>query len=129
MYWYTGTHETESDQLMRWTHPDDADVIVENAEILGWLSTRRPGLDRWTEITLLGTDAGYAIHGVGVSIVAGETDRHWFKWHAEAFLVVKSLLTAPASGKSSTVMSARIMLNGAAELDEDIAAALSRWRG
>lgn len=114
---------------MRWTHPDDADVIVENAEILGWFSTQWAGSPRWTEITVLGTDAGYAIHGVGRSVLPGETDRHFFKWHAEAFLVVKSLLTAPANGKSSTVLAARIMLVEAAELDEDIAAALSRWRG
>lgn len=115
---------------MRWVHPDDADVIVENAEILGWFSTKRAGSTRWTEITLLGTDAGYAIHGVGRSALPGETDRHWFKWHAEAFLVVKSLLTAPASGKtSSTVDHARAMLIDAATMDEGLAESLGRWRG
>lgn len=114
---------------MIWIHPADESVIVENAEILGWFSTERDGSDRWTEITLLGTDAGYAIHGVGRSVLPGETDRHFFKWHAEAFLVVKSLLTAPAHGKSSTVNHARAMLVSASGLDQGIAECMLRWRG
>lgn len=113
---------------MRWIHPDDPDVIVDNAEILGWCSTKRDGAPRWTELTLIGTDVAYAIHGVGRSVIPGETDRHFFKWHAEAFLVVKSLLSAPASGKSSTVDAARVMLTEAGENDDDIRAALLRWR-
>jgi hypothetical protein len=111
---------------MRWVHPYDPDVYVENAEHLGACRTNTH--PRWTEMELIGTDEAYVLLIVGRSTVPGETDRPVLKWLAEAWLLVRALLSPPANGKNSTVDVARAMLERASENDQDIADALARWR-
>lgn len=107
--------------------PADPSVVVLDAEMLGHFNTDDGRSKRWVEMTLVGTDNGYLVYGVGRSRAPGEIDRPWGKYYPEAFLVVRSLLTPPAGRQENTTAHARVMLDGCD--DEGIREAILRWRG
>lgn len=109
--------------------PADPSVVIEDAELLGSFTTDDGQCRRWVEMELVGSEAGYFVYGTGRSRVPGEIDRPWAKWYPEAFLVVRALLIPPQGRQENTVESARVMLLQAAELDEGIHEAISKWRG
>lgn len=107
--------------------PADESVVIEDAELLGRITTDDGESRRWVEILLVGSDNGYLVYGVGKSRVPGEIDRPWAKWYPEAFLVVRALLSPPAGRQENTTGPAREMLARCEDIG--ISAALARWRG
>lgn len=107
--------------MVDFPYPGDAQIVVRDAEILGFGSSKgEANKDRWSEITIVGTETGYFVAGVGKSILPGETDRHWCSAHPDSRALVKGLMRPDGRGGKFLPAYARDALDNAAELDEDV---------
>lgn len=105
---------------MDFSYPGDEQIVVKDAEILGFGSSKGDTKDRWTELTIVGTETGYFVAGVGRSRLPGETDRHWCSAYPEASKLVTGLLRPDGRGGKFMPNYGRDALESAADLDEDV---------
>ena len=92
-------------------------------EELASASSEAPGKLRWFEVTIYRTAndgpgaARYVVHGVGVSDVAGEDDRHWAAVCATAHEVLMALYREGEDGVRFLPRTSQYALEDAAEVD------------
>lgn len=128
MWYANGTDRRTKGLTVDFLYPGDEQIVVRDAEILGFGSSRgeanskgeASNKDRWSELTIVGTDKGYFVAGVGKSILPGETDRHWCAAHPDAWTLVKGLMRPDGRGGKFLPVYAREALNSAAEVDYDV---------
>lgn len=93
-------------------------------EELATASSESPGKPRWFEVTIFRTDdQRYVVHGVGVSDVAGEEDRHWATVCATADEVIDALRRDGEDGVRFIPRTSQYALEEAADLDAGLRAA------
>ena len=88
---------------------------------LATASSQTPGKPRWFEVTIFRTDDGrYVVHGVGVSEVNGEEDRHWATVCARPDEVIDALRRDGEDGVRFLPRTSQYALEEAAEVDEGL---------
>ena len=87
-------------------------------EELATASSEAPGKRRWVVVTIYRTDDGrYVVHGVGVSDVDGEEDRHWATVCNAPDDVIEALRRDGADGVRFLPRTSQYALEEAVELD------------
>lgn len=95
-------------------------------EELATASSEAPGKPRWFVVTIYRTvndepgAARYVVHGVGVSDVEGEEDRHWAVACANADEVIEALRRDGADGVRFLPRTSQYALEEATQLDDGL---------
>lgn len=90
-------------------------------EELATASSEVPGKRRWFVVTIYRTDDGrYVVHGVGVSDVEGEEDRHWATVCNAPDDVIEALRRDGADGVRFLPRTSQYALEEAADQDEGL---------
>lgn len=94
----------------------NGDIPLEfSGEELGYATSESPGKKRWFEVTIYRTSTDrYVVHGVGMSRVAGEDDRHWGIVCDSGHDVVDSLFRVSESGRYLPTTSAQALVDASA---------------
>lgn len=93
-------------------------------EELATASSEASGKPRWFVVTIYRTDDGrYVVHGIGVSNVDGEEDRHWAAVCANADEVIDALRRDGDDGVRFIPRTSQYALEEAADVDEGLRAA------
>jgi hypothetical protein len=114
---------------MDFAYPGDNQIVVKDAEILGFGSSRTPGKDRWSEVTIVGTERSYFVAVVGKSCAPGEVDFNTGLLFRTARDLVRGLVRRPETPGAQPYMPrySREALDSAAELDQDVFEALKSY--
>lgn len=103
---------------------DGARTLTFRGRILSEISSRHASKRRWIELTLYVTTGGtYVLHGVGQSIVPGETKREWAQISDEPNGVIERLYLYNDQGARYIPNTSKMLLQKACERDRRFAAA------
>jgi hypothetical protein len=99
----------------------NGDVPLEfSGEELGYATSESPGKHRWFEVTIYRTATDrYVVHGVGMSRLPGEDDRHWAVVCEGGHDVVAALYRVGDAGRYLPTTSAHALMD-AAQRDGEI---------
>lgn len=100
----------------------DGDRHVEfDGALLGHSTSERSGKSRWSEISIYRTRGGnFIVAGVGKTILAGESDRHWATVCERPQGVVEKLTLCDDDGTRYVPYTSRIALDQAIEQDDEL---------
>lgn len=77
---------------MDFVYPGDESIVLRDADVSGTGTSFADDKDRWSEATVVLTDAGnYFVAVVGRSRLPNETDRHWAMFHEEPEELIRAL--------------------------------------
>ena len=125
--WYANDTDGRKDDTVDFKYPGDEKIVVHGAEMLGFGTSDRTGKDRWTEVTVVGTETGYFVAGSGHSRLPGETTRHWCAAFSDANELIKGLLRGDGRGGRYLPAYARTALELAGTLDQDVYESLEKY--